>query len=66
LEKATEKTKKEYRDSVCDRIMKFQKTGLNILMYMKMEELGWKENHGVEAIGIEDTKKNIIDERDRY
>ena len=32
-------------------------------MYMKMEELGWKENHWIEAIGIEDTEKNIINER---
>jgi len=30
---------------------------------MKMEELGWKENHWIEAIGIEDTEKNIINER---
>jgi hypothetical protein len=30
LKKATEKTKKEYHDSVCDKIMEFQRTGLNI------------------------------------
>jgi hypothetical protein len=32
-------------------------------MYMKTEELGWKENHGIETIGIEDTEENIIDVR---
>ena len=32
-------------------------------MYMKTEELGWKENHGIETIGNEDTEENIIGER---
>jgi hypothetical protein len=32
-------------------------------MYMKAEELGWKENHGIETIGIEDIEDNVINER---
>ena len=28
-----------------------------------MEELGWRENYGIETIGIEDSEENIIDER---
>jgi hypothetical protein len=29
-------------------------------MYMKTKELGWKENHGIQNIGIEDSQGNII------
>jgi len=31
LKKATEKTKKECYDSICDKIMEFQRTGHNII-----------------------------------
>jgi hypothetical protein len=27
---------------------------------MKTKELGWKENHGIQNIGIEDSQGNII------
>jgi hypothetical protein len=27
---------------------------------MKTKELGWKENHGIQNIGIEDSQRNII------
>jgi hypothetical protein len=27
---------------------------------MKMKEQGWKENHGIQNIGIEDSKGNLI------
>jgi hypothetical protein len=30
------------------------------LMNMKTKELGWKENHGIQNIGIEDSQGNII------
>jgi hypothetical protein len=29
-------------------------------MYLKMKELGWKENVWIQNIGIEDSKGNII------
>jgi hypothetical protein len=29
-------------------------------MYIKTKELGWKENHGIQNIGIEDSQGNII------
>ena len=29
-------------------------------MNMKKKELGWKKNHGIQNIGIEDSKGNII------
>jgi hypothetical protein len=32
-------------------------------MYLKAEELGWKENHGIETIGIKNIEENVIDER---
>jgi hypothetical protein len=31
LKKVTEKTKKECHDSICDKIMEFQRTGHNII-----------------------------------
>jgi len=40
--------------------MEFQRTGLYDLMYKKTKELGWKENHGIENIGIEDSQGNRI------
>ena len=29
-------------------------------MYIKKKEQGWKENHGIQNIGIEDSKGNLI------
>jgi uncharacterized membrane-anchored protein len=64
LKRATENARKEYLDSKCDEIIEFQRTGRYNLMYMKTKELGWKENHGIQNIGIEDSQGNtIIDQR---
>jgi hypothetical protein len=60
LKRATDKAKKEYLESMCDKIMKFQGTGHYDLMYMKMKELDWKENHGIQDIDTEDSKGNIM------
>jgi hypothetical protein len=60
LKRATDITKKQYLDSICDEIMEFQRTGRYDLMYTKTKKLGWKENHGIENIGIEDSQGNII------
>jgi hypothetical protein len=40
--------------------MEFQRKGHYDLMYIKMKKLGRKENHGIQNIGIEDYKGNII------
>jgi hypothetical protein len=40
--------------------MEFQRMGHHELMYMKTEELGWKESHGIQNIDIEDSKRNMI------
>jgi hypothetical protein len=53
-------TKKESLESICDEVIEFQRTGCYDLMYMKTKELGWKENHGIQNIGIEDSQGNII------
>jgi hypothetical protein len=29
-------------------------------MHMKTKERGWKENHGIQNIGIEDSKGNAV------
>jgi hypothetical protein len=42
IERATQRTKKGYLESLCDEIMKFQRAGRYDLMYMKMKEVGWK------------------------
>jgi hypothetical protein len=60
LKRATDNAKKEYLESICDGITEFQRTGRYDLMYMKAKELGWKENHGIQNIGIEDSQGNII------
>jgi hypothetical protein len=55
-----DKAKKEYLESICDEIIEFQRTGRYDLMYIKTKELGWKENHGIQNTGIEDSQGNII------
>jgi hypothetical protein len=40
LKRDTDKAKKEYLDSICDKIMGFQSTGRYDLMYKKTKELG--------------------------
>ena len=47
----------------CNEIMEFQRTGRYDLMYMKTKEIGWKENQGIQNIGIEDSQGNRIVEQ---
>jgi hypothetical protein len=64
LERTTGNAKKEYLESICDEIIEFQRTRCYDLMYIKTKELGWKENHGIQNIDIEDSRGNItIDQR---
>jgi hypothetical protein len=56
LKRATDNDKKEYLESVCDEIIGFQRPERYDVMYMKTKELGWKENHGIQNIGIEDSQ----------
>jgi hypothetical protein len=60
LKRATDNAKKEYLGRICDEIIEFQRTGRYDLMYTKTKELRWKENHGIQTIGIEDSQGNII------
>jgi hypothetical protein len=60
LKRASDNAKKEYLESICDEIIEFQKAGRYDLMYMKKKELGWKKNHGIQNIGMEDSQGNII------
>jgi hypothetical protein len=57
LKTATDNAKKEYLDSICDEIIEFQRTGCYDLMYMKTKDLGWKENNGIQNMGIEDSRE---------
>jgi hypothetical protein len=63
LKKATDNTKKEYLENICNEIMDFQRTGRYDLMYMKTKELGWKETQGIQNIGIKDSQRNSIIEQ---
>jgi hypothetical protein len=67
LKRVTDNAKKEYLDSTSDEIIlvEFQRTGRYDLMYMKIKELGWKENHRIQNIGIEDSQGNIIIDQKR-
>jgi hypothetical protein len=56
FKRATNDAKNEYLESICDEIIEFQRTGRYDLMYMKTNELGWKQNHGIQIIGIEDSQ----------
>jgi hypothetical protein len=60
LKRATDKAKKEYLESICDKIMEFQRRGHNDLIYVKTKELDWKENRETQNIGIEDSKGSIL------
>jgi hypothetical protein len=63
LNKATDNTKKEYLENICNAIMEFQRTGHYDLMYMKTKELGWKETQGIQTTGIKDSQENRIVEQ---
>jgi uncharacterized membrane-anchored protein len=60
LKRATDNAKKEYLESICDETIEFQGRGRYDLMYLTTKELDWKENHGIQNIGIEDPQGNII------
>ena len=56
LKWATNKTKKEYFETVCREGMEFQRTGCYDVMHMKMKETGWTENCGIKNISIKTLK----------
>jgi hypothetical protein len=60
LKRVTDNANNEYLESICYEIIEFKKTERYDLMYMKTKELGWKENHGIQNVGIEDSQGNII------
>ena len=57
LKRATDNTKKEYLENICNEIMEFD------LMYMKAKELDEKETQGIQNIGIEDSQGNRVVEQ---
>jgi hypothetical protein len=63
LKSATDNARKEYLENMCEEIMEFQRTGRYDLMYMKTKKLGWKENQGIQNIGIEVFQGNRIVEQ---
>jgi hypothetical protein len=58
LKSAKHKAMKEYFESTCD-IMELPRTGCYDLIYTKMKELDWNENHGIQNICTEDPQGNI-------
>jgi hypothetical protein len=63
LKRVTDKAKREYLENICNEIIEFQRRGRYDLMYMNTKELGWKENQGIQNIGIEDSQRNRIVEQ---
>jgi len=63
LKRTKDNAKNEYLEKMCNGIMEFQGTGRYDLMYMKKNELGWKETQVVQNIGIEDSQGNRIIEQ---
>ena len=55
LKRATDNAKKDYLKNIRNEIMEFQRTVRYDLMCLKTKELGWKENQGIQNIGIEDS-----------
>ena len=45
LERATNKAKKVHVESICDKVIEFERTECYDLLSMKMKKLGWKKNH---------------------
>jgi len=58
-QKATNKAKKVYVESICDEVMEFDRTECYNLLSMKMKKLGWKKSRMCQIIGTEDSKWNI-------
>jgi len=58
LKSAKHKAMKEYLESTRD-IMELPRTGCYDVMYTKMKELDWNENHGIQNICTEDPQGNI-------
>jgi hypothetical protein len=49
LKRATDKSKKEYLESICDKIMEFQGTGCYDFIHTKTNKLGWRQNREIQA-----------------
>ena len=60
LKRATDNAKTEYLENICNESMDLQRTVSYDLMYMKTKEIGWQETQGIQNIGIEDSRLNII------
>jgi hypothetical protein len=63
LERATEKAKKEYIESVCDKTTGFRRTGCYYLMHVKTKVIGlerkpWKSKHWHQRLSGEYTRKS--------
>ena len=59
LERATNKAKEVYVESIRDEVMEFERTECYDLLSIKMKKLGWKKSHMCHNIGNEDSKWNI-------
>lgn len=64
MQRVPDNAKNVYLESICDKIMEFQRTECYDLMYMTTKEIRWKENHGIQNTGIKDSQGNIkVDQR---
>jgi hypothetical protein len=63
LKSATDNAKNVYLKNICEEIMEFQRTGRYYFMYMKTKDVGWKENQGIQNIGIKNSQRNTMVEQ---
>jgi hypothetical protein len=63
LKSVTDNAKKEFLESIWNKIMEFERTGRYDLMHMKTKELGCKETQGIQNVGIEESQENRIVEQ---
>jgi hypothetical protein len=68
MKSTTDKAEKECLQSTRDKIREFQKRGLCNLRHKKTKEPRWKENHGIQNIGTEDSigKRQVLKIWDNY
>ena len=60
VKSATERTKQQYLQIMCDEIIEFQGAGRYDLTYVLSKELSWKVKQRSQNASIEEPQENII------
>ena len=52
MERATNKAKKVYVESICDEVMELERTECYDLLSMKLKKLGWEKSHMCQTLAM--------------